>query len=147
MPQRHVTIELHRLYNNVRRFLHKHDGVHEGESSISYANGRIIRYLLAREGEDVYQKDLEKEFGITRSTASRVLSGMEDNGLITRHGVPQDARLKKLMLTPRAKQMGEAMRKASLQSDQVLFRGFTEAEKRQLLDYLQRMGENLEQEG
>ena len=46
--------------------------------------------------------ELESEFGITRSTASRVLRLMEQKGLVERQSVPQDARLKKLVLTPKA---------------------------------------------
>ncbi|MBR2974519.1 MAG: MarR family transcriptional regulator, partial [Clostridia bacterium] len=54
------------------------------------------------QGEDVYQRDLEKRFEIRRSTATQMLSLMEKNGLILRQPVSHDARLKRLVLTPKA---------------------------------------------
>ena len=42
------------------------------------------------------------EFHLRRSTASGILQRMEKNGLVRRESVPQDARLKKLVLTPKA---------------------------------------------
>ena len=47
----------------------------------------------------VYQKDIETEFQIKRSTASTLLASMEKNGLITRRSVDHDARLKQVILT------------------------------------------------
>ena len=51
------------------------------------------------ETEAVFQKDLEAEFQMARSTASGILQAMEKKGLITRESIPRDARLKRLVLT------------------------------------------------
>lgn len=64
----------------------------------------ILGYLLHHSGEGraVYQRDLERHFHITRSTASGILRLMEQNGLITREkDVAEDARLKRIVPTPR----------------------------------------------
>lgn len=66
---------------------------------ITGANGWILKYLDEREGEDVYQKDIEEKFSVTRSTVSKVLTGMEAKGLLRRESVSSDARLRKLVLT------------------------------------------------
>lgn len=65
-------------------------------------HGRIIGYLYANADKDVFQKDIEKEFGIRRSTATSTLKKMEEAGLITRLSVGYDLRLKKLTLTEKA---------------------------------------------
>lgn len=70
--------------------------------NISGTNGFIIVFIY-KSKEDVYQKDIEKEFGITRSTASNIISLMEKKNLIIREKVDDDARLKKLSLTEEAK--------------------------------------------
>lgn len=44
---------------------------------ISAANGYILVYLYENKQNDVFQRDLEEYFNITRSTASKVLSLME----------------------------------------------------------------------
>ena len=99
--QRKIGIDIHRLDNRIRRCVQRTASQHEMEA-VSGTNGRIIRFLSEHTDRDIYQKDLESEFGITRSTASRVLRLMEQKGLVERQSVPQDARLKKLVLTPKA---------------------------------------------
>ena len=99
--QRKIGIDIHRLDNRIRRCVQHTATQHEMEA-VSGTNGRIIRFLSEHTDRDIYQKDLESEFGITRSTASRVLRLMEQKGLVERQSVPQDARLKKLVLTPKA---------------------------------------------
>jgi len=60
--------------------------------------GQILEYVYITSG-DVFQKDIEAEFGLRRPTASEILSKMEANGLIHRTSVDFDARLKKITLT------------------------------------------------
>ena len=60
--------------------------------------------------KDIYQKDLEKKFSVTRSTASKVVKLMVQKGLIVREEVESDARLKKLILTEKALNMHEAIK-------------------------------------
>ncbi len=47
----------------------------------------------------MFQRDIEREFSITRSTVTNILQLMERKGYIERRSVPQDARLKQLVLT------------------------------------------------
>lgn len=70
--------------------------------TVTGTHGWALGYFHRNRDKDVFQKDFEKEFDIRRSTASRILSLMEDNGLIIRESVPYDARLKKIILTEKA---------------------------------------------
>lgn len=72
------------------------------DDEMTGTHGRAIGYFYKNRHRDIFQKDFEKEFDIRRSTASNILALMEKNGLITREGVPQDARLKKILLTEKA---------------------------------------------
>lgn len=74
---------------------------------ISHVNAQIMSYLAVHEGQDVFQKDIEEVFSIRRSTVSKVVRLMEMKGLLERESVEQDARLKKLKLTPRAREIHE----------------------------------------
>lgn len=68
----------------------------------------IISFINEKSKEsDVFQKDIEKEFKIRRSTATGILQLMEKNGYITKHAVDYDARLKKLLLTQKAIKLNE----------------------------------------
>lgn len=134
--------ELHRLDVSIGRSLYQ-GLIASGLEELSGTNGRIIRFLSEHETTDVYQRDLEKEFGITRSTASRVITLMEEKGLVTRNGVSHDARLKKLALTDKARSFSDLMRSHGEQMDQTLLAGFSEEETRLLFSMIERMQHNL----
>ncbi len=48
---------------------------------------------------DIFQKTIEEEFDIRRSSVTSVLTLMEKNELIKRVSVSEDARLKKIIIT------------------------------------------------
>lgn len=64
--------------------------------------GFIIGHLYHHQDQDIFQRDIEKACCIRRSTATGILQLMEKNGYITKEPVDYDARLKKLVLTPKA---------------------------------------------
>lgn len=63
----------------------------------------ILKYLAVETTKrDVFQKDIEKEFRIRKSSVTSVLQLLEKNNYIQRESVKEDARLKKLVLTQKA---------------------------------------------
>lgn len=65
---------------------------------------RLLMYINERE-EETYQRDIEKQFEIRRSSVTGALKLLEKNGFIKREAVENDARLKKLILTQKAIKM------------------------------------------
>ena len=53
----------------------------------------------------IYQKDIEKEFGLRPSTATEVLKALEKKELICRVSEKQDARLKRIEFTSKAEEI------------------------------------------
>ncbi len=141
MDDRFIGIGLRSLNNAVRRYLENNTPPLSGDK-ITCSNAWIIGFIDRAEG-DVYQRDLEEEFGITRSTASKVLILLEKKGLILREGVAHDARLKKLVLTDKAREIAVRMKKNGARMEAQLTRGFTEEELSALANYMQRMRDNL----
>lgn len=74
-----------------------------GMDQVTVMHGWIIAYLYENQDKDIYQKDLEGKFCISRSTVTNILKLMEKKGYIDRISVEKDARLKKLVLTDKAK--------------------------------------------
>ena len=72
---------------------------------VSGTHGWVILFLAENEGKDIYQRDLEKQFGISRSTTSKMLAHMEQEGLVGREKVASDDRLKKIVLTAKSKEL------------------------------------------
>ena len=65
-----------------------------------------MKFILLRTlHTDVYQKDIEEEFRIRKSTVTGILKLLEKNGFIRRESVPQDARLKRIVPTARAESL------------------------------------------
>lgn len=134
--------ELRKVNNLVRRYFESCPSRRIVES-VSGTNGWIIGYLSDNAHRDVYQRDLEQEFGVTRSTASKVVSLMVQKGLIEHRPVPGDARLKKLVLTDRALEISSIMEEDGRLLEQRLTAGFTREELDTLYAYLDRMKQNM----
>ena len=96
-----VGFEIKTVHNLLKRDFEKLP-IHEKMKNITGVQKWVIGYLSDHKGKDIFQRDLEEEFSIRRSTATGILQLMEKNGLITREPVSYDARLKKLILTPKA---------------------------------------------
>lgn len=73
---------------------------------ITSTNGFIIIYIY--ESKDVVsQKDIEKHFGLTRSTVSKVISNMESKELVKRVPIENNQKQKALVLTDLAISLSE----------------------------------------
>jgi len=103
---------------------------------------RLLVYLLRSQGRDVYQRDVEAAFSISRATASQMLSAMEKGGLITRTGVAGDARLKRLAVTEKARAHMARVWDGMQEFEKTLTRGISEEEQAVLLSLLRRVEQN-----
>lgn len=108
-------------------------------------HGWVIGYLYDnRNKRDVFQRDIETEFSIRRSTVTGILQLMEKNGLIVREPVDYDARLKKLVLTPKAVAIHETILKEIVKIEAQLTKGLTEDETNSFLSTLEKIKKNIE---
>lgn len=146
MESRGIGVRLRMLNNAVRRYIDRTSNIKKELDNITCSNGWIFGYLSDEEkqGRDVFQRDLENEFGITRSTASKVLILLEKKGLIRRESVSHDARLKKIKLTERARELGCQMQEDGCRIEACLTRGFTAEELETLNCFLDRLQQNID---
>ena len=94
----HVGHQVHRIDRSISKLLEMRVK-EEGLDEIALMHGWILRYLYEHQDKEIYQKDIEKEFSINRSTTSEMLKLMCKKGMIEREEVEYDARLKKIVLT------------------------------------------------
>lgn len=144
MREKAVGLEIRSLTNLIRRYGENSANLKYAES-ITGTNGWIIRYIAEHSDRDIYQKDLEEKFSITRSTASKVIKLMEQKGLIERCSVPSDARLKKLVLTPKAMALHHGIMEDVKKLEAALICGFTSEELDTFCSYIERMKCNINQ--
>lgn len=142
-----IGFKIRLIHNQIHKTMEAKRKVNEGDMTAMQC--WMMRFIKDRDGEDIYQRDIEKEFKISRATASNMLSVMERKGLVERLPVEHDARLKKLVLTERARNMQEQAENDMRQMEDVLVSGMSESEILQLKNALNRILENLgvEQEG
>ena len=80
-----------------------------------------------------------------RSTATGILQLMEQHGILRRESVAHDGRLKRLVLTDRARAMDERITERMAQMEQLLRRGITEEELKGWFSVSEKIRSNLEQ--
>lgn len=76
-------------------------GMAAGLDEVTLMHGWIMGYLHHNQERAVYQKTIESDFNIRRSTVTTILQLMEKKGYIRRSAVEGDARLKQISLTER----------------------------------------------
>ena len=107
-------------------------------------HGWIIEYLYRHRDAAVFQRDIEREFSITRSTVTNILQLMERKGYIERQSVPQDARLKRLMLTEKGACIHEKTMQSLHQTDEFVESLLTPEENAELLRLLNKLRKGLQ---
>ncbi|MBR5207570.1 MAG: MarR family transcriptional regulator [Erysipelotrichaceae bacterium] len=92
----------------IQRMLHHKIEAFRAENgdTLTFVQTRTLSFLLKHPDKDMFQKDLEKELNIRRSTATEILNVLERDGYIERQSVCGDKRLKKLVPTQKAIDLG-----------------------------------------
>ncbi len=134
-----------RILNNLVRRHVDNSCTKKQIDELTGTNGWILGYIHRNSDKPVYQRDLEREFGITRSTASKVVILMEKKGFITHEAAPHDARLKRLVLTDRSREIVSMMDANAKSTEKKLTDGFSEEELATLRCYIDRMIANMEE--
>lgn len=134
-----------RMINTISHQLKRQMCMHEPEDSLKTNMQRLVlHYILFQSLQrDIYQKDVEKEFHIRRSTATGTLQILEKNGFITREPVKEDARLKKLVPTEKAKGVRRHILENIRYVEELLARGIPEEKLAVCREVLEQVSENL----
>ena len=105
----------------------------------------ILGFLQNRQdaGKDTFQKDIETEFSINRSTTSEMLKLMCKNGMISRVPVDYDARLKKIVLTEKSLKFNQELSRKMNELDKILIKGLSESEVETFLKLCDKLIDNL----
>ena len=106
-----LTVSLVRMLNHQLKRNQKPEEALE-DDELTPMQRHILNYILLETlHRDIYQKNIEEEFQIRKSTVSGILKLIEKNGFIYRESVKEDARLKRILPTKKA----EAMRPSILE--------------------------------
>lgn len=111
---------------------------------ITGVQGRILGFISHNsEKRDIFQKDIEEELDVRRSSVTSVLQLMEKNGIIERVSVSKDARLKKLVLTEKGMEIQRNVHERILELDKSLRDELSDEEFDQLVSLIDRLSNKI----
>ncbi len=113
---------------------------------ITLMHGWIIRYLYENRENDIFQKDIEKNFAIGRSSVTGIIQIMEKKGFIRRESVAHDARLKKVTLTEKGIKSHRRIEELITLQNEKMARGIEEEDLQVFLRVAEQIRANLEKE-
>lgn len=106
----------------------------------------VIMLISLNSDKKIFQKDIEKDMDITGATASGIISRLEAKGYITRRTLDNDSRFKYLNLTDKALKLKDKIFVNIEKHEMIMTQGFSEEEKKTLMEFLERMLNNLQKE-
>ena len=92
---------------------------------------------------DLFQKEIEEAFNLRRSTASEMLTLMEQKGLIIRERWASDARIRQIVPTKKGWSLKERVLQDVKEMEKLVTRGVTDEEIELFLRIGEKMMENL----
>jgi len=142
MEQKNISRHLGELNHLIFREL----ASYKTKDDMSQSGACIIAYLHDNRDKDIFQRDIEEEFNVRRSTVSSVISLLEENGYIGRVAVSSDRRLKKIVLTEKAHSVVEKIKTDRQKLEDKLCKGLSDKQLSEFEATLLRIKQNLRQE-
>ena len=139
-----IPAQLHRVDNLIFRRLNQFSRAN-GVEQTTPMHGWIIEYLYRHRDEPVFQRDIERDFSITRSTVTNILQLMEKKGYLCRRSVPPDARLKQLVITEEGVAVHERLLGVFRQTDEHLASLLTPEENAELMRLLTKLHQKMDE--
>lgn len=139
--KRRLIFEIKQLYHLTE---HSLESMSRESGGLTKAQGGIIHFLSVNRDRDIFQRDIEEEFKIRRSSVSVLLSSMESAGYIERQSVRHDARLKKIVLTEKAVALDNSIRAAFDGYDAALTENIPEKELEVFYSVIDRIKKNID---
>lgn len=139
-----ILISVKRLSNKMQRLL-SNIQMNRGEEALTGMQCGVLGFIREySKKQDVFQKDIEKEFNIRRSTATGILQLMEKNDLIKRISVDHDARLKKIVLTEKGFNTREEVDQWNLETEKRMTQNLTPDEIETFLILIEKISKGLD---
>lgn len=138
-----IGFKIRQLSNAVKRNGEQQNQQFENRN-VSMMQRWIIGHLAHNNDRDIFQKDLEAELMIGKSTLTEILHVMEKNDLVIRKPCEVDARCKKLVLTAKAESIHVEIEQGIEEFEKKLRKNITDDELEQFFSVIDHMLENVQ---
>ncbi|MFQ9873049.1 MAG: MarR family winged helix-turn-helix transcriptional regulator [Oscillospiraceae bacterium] len=132
---------LHALLGRALHLHVKRSGSRFSRYGISNGQPRILEYLSMHNG--CIQRQLARHCELEPATITSVLTLMEKSGFIYRAPSQTDKRALCVFLTEKGWQAAEQVNEVFSKLEEECFDGFTAQQRRDAIDYLTRIGDNM----
>lgn len=106
--------------------------------------GYVLGFLYNHRDEDIFQKDIEEEMGIRKSSVTSLINTLEKNGLITREQTKNDGRFKKVVLTKKGILVHEDVIKELNRVEDLLSCGLSEEDIEKFFELMGKIKDNID---
>lgn len=139
--ERHLGIEIHKVSLCMKRTFDQAFGKY----GLTGVQVRLLGYVQQKsEAGDVFQRDIEEAFHIRRSSVTSAIQLLEKRGFIERVKVPYDARLNKLILTPKIEEVYDRIFEEVHMVENELLADFTKEELELFFGMLDKISKKLD---
>lgn len=98
MNKKSILTKLHIFGKNVKKCFRNQKFTED----LSNMQELILHFIIMCKKENLFQKDIEKEFHLKKSNASEILQSLENLNYLERKISKEDARCKKIILTEKS---------------------------------------------
>ena len=140
--EKHLGHKFRIIHNMIDKYFEKRwdDSIHY----LTRVQCATLYYLYDHRDQNVFQKDIEAAFSITGATATNILKGLERQKLVMREPMPEDARLKKIVLLESGVACHKQAYRNMIHMEETLAAGFSEEDLETLRNMLDHIIANLE---
>ena len=137
-------VHIGKRINILAKRIHRTIDKEAAQYGLTGVQARILGFVYYKSDKrDIFQRDIEEELGIRRSSVTSVLQLMEKNGYIQRVSVSEDARLKKIILTEKGLEIQENVYNFILKIEKSLRDELSEDEMKILVNLIDRLSEKI----
>ena len=131
-----LSSELGELVNTIARRLRRSSKQRLSTLGISFSQARVLR-ILARTSDPMRMSQIAREIEVVPRSATTLVEGLEERGLVRREIDPADRRSVIVILTDSAQGLLSDLAEARSEASTLLFANLSEKDKRALHQILQ----------
>ena len=141
-----ILIEVKQLHNQICQLIFKSNRENILTKYPSPLQMSIIKYLRENKTENIYQKDIQNNLGISKAAISDVLQTMEKKEMITRIPSKVDGRKIKIVLTDKGNKLYKEVETNMQEVDQIIKENITQEEIEEFIRISHKIKENIKKE-
>ncbi len=113
------------------------------EYDLTASQSRVLFFIHFREEDKTSMKDIEEYLKVTHPTVIGIVKRLEEKGFVTTASDPEDRRVKLVTITKKTMKMVKKLDRGKRKMDEMLLKGFTERETKELRRMLSKIEDNL----